>query len=97
MKEKVSLQIYGREFEVEAEGLSPLELYALAEEITARMKEICEQSKIADSSKLAILAALNYAEELSRLKKQVEGSKETDHRKVEEMILTLEEATKAGS
>lgn len=97
MKDKVVLQIYGREFEVEAEGLSPLELYALAEEITAKMKELSAQSKIADSSKLAILTALNYAEELSRLRKQVEGSQETDHRKVEEMILTLQEATKAGS
>ena len=83
LAEKIRIMIFNREYEIDAGGLTPLEASALAQYVTEKMKEITEQTKIVDTSKLAVLAALNITDELFRVRQsrsQVNGSldKKTD-------------------
>ena len=67
MNEKVDIEIFHRRLSVEIEGLTPLEISTLAKQVSEKMAEIAAQNKtIADSSKLAILTALDFAAELSK-------------------------------
>ena len=88
--EKIPIQIYGRNFDIDVEGITPLEANALANYVTEKMKEIESQTKIVDTSKLAMLAALNIADELFRIKRQKENTSDISERKIEEMISILQ-------
>ena len=66
LAEKIKVMIYGREFEIDAMGLSPLEASALAQYVTDKMKEIEDQTGRVDTAKLAVIAALNITDELFR-------------------------------
>lgn len=98
MNEKVDIQVFRRRLTVEMEGLTPLEIGALAEKVHQKMSEISEQNnKIADSSILAILAALHFAADL-----ETERSKHATHqsvfeRKVEELTVALRAALSHAS
>ncbi|MBI4055741.1 MAG: cell division protein ZapA [Elusimicrobia bacterium] len=92
--EKIPVQIYNRSVEIDAEGLTPLEVNALANYVTEKMKEIEAQTKIVDSGKLAMLAAINIADELFNLKKQKETYSHLDEKKLEEFLNTLQSALK---
>lgn len=68
MNEKVDIEIFKRRLSVEIEGLTPMQISALATVVNDKMIEVAGQHKnIADSSKLAILTALNLAAELSKI------------------------------
>lgn len=69
MNEKVDIEIFKRRLTVEMEGLTPLEIGDLARRVNDKMSDISRRNpKIADSSKLAILTALELAAELYTLK-----------------------------
>ena len=68
LAEKIRILIYNREYEIDAGGLTPLEASALAQYVTDKMKELERQTKIVDTSRLAVLAALNITDELFRVK-----------------------------
>ena len=77
MPEKIRIMISDREYEIDGGGLTPLEASAMAQYVTDKMKEIAEQTKIVDTSKLAVLAALNITDELFRIqtsRNDVDGS-----------------------
>lgn len=67
MNEKVEVQIGARRLVVEIDGLTPIEINALAQRVSERMAELHEQNnKIADTSKIALLVALSFAAELDK-------------------------------
>ena len=72
ISDKVDVEIYGRKLTIEMEGLNQLEINSLAQLVDQRMRQIAEEQKIVDSSKLAILTALEVAAELQRLKSKME-------------------------
>ena len=93
MNEKVEIEVFRRRLTIEMEGLNPLEISSLAQKVNDKMQEISESNnKIADSSKLAILAALNFAAELQKSL----DARSTEHialeRKVEELSLAIKAA-----
>lgn len=90
INEKMDIVVYGRKLTVEMEGITEIELSALASELTARMEAIAKESQIVDSSKLAILTALECLAELSRLKGQADILKRVDEQSVEKMIVSLQ-------
>ena len=92
--DKIPVEIYGRRFEIDAEGLTPIEASALAQAVSARMEETAQVTGIVDSSKLAVLTALNLAYELSRLRKEHEDGNAQFLRRVRTVVSTLEEALK---
>jgi len=97
VNDKVDVEIFRRRLTVEIEGLTPIEISSLAQKVDEKIREISEQNeKIADSSKLAVLAALAYAAELAREKEGRETERLFFEKKIEELSRTLESALSAA-
>ncbi|MFH2204690.1 MAG: cell division protein ZapA [Elusimicrobiota bacterium] len=95
LNDKIEIEIYNRKFTVEMEGLSPLEVGAIARLVDERMREIAKESKIVDSSKLAILTAMEIAAEYQKLKSRMEDFDKIEGDKVASMIIDLEKNVNA--
>ena len=92
-KEKIIIKIFGREYEVNSEE-DPLNIYALASFVDQKMKEISHITNIVDTSKVAVLAALNIADEVFKLKERSNLVKSSIDKKREELAKELEIALK---
>lgn len=92
INDKVDVEIYGRKMTIEMEGLSVLEVNALANKVDERMRQIAKESKIVDSSKLAILTALEIAAEHEKLRSRLEDLDKSEERHLDGMIVALEKA-----
>lgn len=93
--EKLTVEILGRPYEIDAEGLTPIEANFLAQFVSDRMAEVQSQTGVVDSSKLAVLTALNLADELWRLKRKSDQMSETLTRKFGDILRLLENAVSA--
>ncbi len=89
LNEKVDVVIAGRKFTIEMEGLSQLEISSIAQLVNDRMEQIKEEQKVVDSSKLAIMTALEIAAELQKLKSKMEDFDAVERRKVDKMLVSL--------
>lgn len=93
LNEKVPIEVRGRRMEVELEGLTPIEVTSIAGEVSDRMSDIERANpKVADTGKLAILTALEFAAELRRLKAQQENDRLAEDHKIDEMTVALQNA-----
>ncbi len=68
------VEIFGAVYHVRGEQ-NPEHLRELASLVDRRMQEVAGQVATVDTAKIAILAALNIADELSRARKQQEGER----------------------
>lgn len=68
LSDRVRVQILGREYEMDAGGLTPLELQSLATFVDDRMRDIANEFGIVDTQKIAVLAAINIALDYLQLK-----------------------------
>lgn len=97
MNDKVDIEIFRRKLTVEIEGMTPIEINAVAQKVAEKMQEMADQNaKIADSSKLAILAALDIAIEHEKLKEGQDTQNRAVEHKLEELIVTLQSALSAA-
>src|SRR5881275_3785383 len=71
--DSTSVEIFGETYNVRGEG-DPNYLAELARFVDSRMREVAAQVATVDPVKIAILAALNIADEFSRYRKQRESS-----------------------
>ncbi|MBI4667880.1 MAG: cell division protein ZapA [Elusimicrobia bacterium] len=94
VQDKIPVEIQGRRYELEIEGLTPLEAGSLAAQVEAKLKELSEHSRVIDTGKLAVLAALNFADELRRLQAQHDELREALRSRVHTLKKFLEEASK---
>jgi cell division protein ZapA len=62
------VEIFGQTYSVRAEGESSY-IHDLARFVDSRMKEVAEQTATVDTTKIAILAALNISDDLYRVRK----------------------------
>lgn len=67
----VRVEIYGKAYSIRTEG-SGDDIYALAEMLDRRMKEIARATLTVDSLNVAILAALHIAEDLQRARRRLD-------------------------
>lgn len=72
------------------DGLSQLELSTIVGQVEKKMNKVEENLGIVDSSKIAIVAAYEFAVELYNLRQQSETNVTANSQKVEEMISKLE-------
>lgn len=93
LNEKVDIEIRRYKLTVEMEGLTQLEVHSLARIVSEKMAEIERDSNVVDTYKLAMLTALELAAEIDRLKSQHENQRLMEDRKVDEMIVALQNAT----
>ena len=87
----LDVEIYGSVYHVRGEQ-DPEYLRKLAEVVDGKMREISRHVPVVDSGKIAILAALNLADELLQCNKQQEGERVEMMEKVEELTGLLTEA-----
>ncbi|HSN69066.1 MAG TPA: cell division protein ZapA [Thermoanaerobaculia bacterium] len=86
--EPVSVEIFGETYNVRGEG-DPAYLTELARTVDDRMREIAPQVATGDPTKIAILAALNIADEFSRYRRERETGVGKWKRKTEQLIERL--------
>lgn len=78
--DSTSVEIFGQTYNVRGEG-DPDYLSELARFVDARMREVAAQVATVDPMKIAILAALNIADEFSRYRKhRIERTEEMSER-----------------
>jgi cell division protein ZapA len=94
VNEKLRVRIFGREYEMDPGGLTPLEANQLAAYVDAKMREISESLRIADTQKIAVLAAVNIAFELGQQQNEDTSIRGEDEKKIENMLKTLDKALK---
>lgn len=68
------VEIFGSVYQVKGEK-DPERFQELAEMVDRKMREISQQVTTVDTAKIAILAALNIADELFQCRKQQEGER----------------------
>jgi len=71
------------------DGMSPLDMSTIVGQVEDKINKIEEKLNIVDSSKLAILAAYDFAVELYILKQRSETNREADSKKVDELVEKL--------
>lgn len=86
--DSLTVEIYGQTYNVRGEG-DPKYLTELARLVDARMREIASQVPTMDPMKIAILAALNIADEFARFKERQQSVHGQWVEKTEELIARL--------
>jgi cell division protein ZapA len=71
--DSTTVEIFGQAYNVRGEG-DPDYLAELARFVDSRMREVAAQVATVDPMKIAILAALNIADEFSRFKRQKQSA-----------------------
>jgi cell division protein ZapA len=71
--EPAEVEIFGQTYSVRGEG-DPNYLMELARLVDSRMRDVAAQVTTVDPMKIAILAALNIADEFSRYRQQKENA-----------------------
>ena len=86
------VEIFGSVYHVRGEK-NPEHLHNLAEMVDRKMREIGQHVSTVNTSKIAILAALNLADELVQCRKEQEGERAAIDDRVAELAGKLEKAT----
>jgi cell division protein ZapA len=89
------VEIFGSVYHVRGEK-QPEYLHSLAEMVDRKMREIGQHVSTADTSKIAILAALNLADELVQCRTEQEGIRAEIDGKAAELAGKLEKAVQQG-
>lgn len=98
MNEKVEVQIGTRRLVVEMEGLTPIEINALAQKVSERVGELQSQNKqVADTSKIALLVALSYAADLDKERAAHDLTRRLLENKAESLSESLRDSLKISS
>jgi cell division protein ZapA len=87
----VEVEIYGGRYHVRGDN-DPEYLQELASLVDEKMNEVARHVATVDTAKLAILAALNVADELFRCRKHQDGERVEITEKVAELAGELEAA-----
>ncbi|MBO0912195.1 MAG: cell division protein ZapA [Acidobacteria bacterium] len=76
-------------------GTDPDYILKLAEYVDLKMRAVAEQTQTVDSARLAVLAALNIADEYHLLKTKLDGRLEASQR-ARKLLEALDEVLKDG-
>ena len=93
---RATVEVFGQRLGLRAEG-DAARLQELARFVDTRMREVADRTSSVDTVKIALLAALNIADELFE---ERDSDQDVRHRKLEEqaqrLVLKLEEVLEPG-
>ena len=89
-EEKITVEIYHGKYSINKEDKDPLYISSLAEYVDRKINEIADTSHIVDTNKVGILAALDIADELFKLKDSKKYSNEKTEGEIQELIELLD-------
>ena len=72
-------------------GTDPDYILKLAEYVDSKMRAVAEQTHTVDSARLAVLAALNIADEYHLLRRKVEGGSSDSSKRAKQLLNALDE------
>ena len=72
-------------------GTDPDYILKLAEYVDSKMRAVAEQTHTVDSARLAVLAALNIADEFHMLKRRSEGGSSDSSKRTRQLLSALDE------
>jgi cell division protein ZapA len=85
---QVAVEIFGQTYTVKA-GADPAYVEALAKYVDAQMREVSQAAGAVDSMRIAVLAALNIADEAFRLKNTARDVEDGARRRVSALAKQL--------
>lgn len=91
MSETVEVDIFGQTFRVAAGATPPDYIRRLAAHVDERMQSISQTVQAASFNRLAILTALNIADDLLKLQDQYNQSSQAIHDKTEHLLSLLQQ------
>lgn len=86
-----AVEIFGSVYYVRGSDNDGDSLRELASIVDVKMREVAEQVSTVDTAKLAVLVALNLADELNRCQKIQEGERDEVREKVRQLTTELEQ------
>jgi cell division protein ZapA len=89
---KVKIEIYDQSYSVNSEGQSEEQLRELAAYVDGKMREVARTTRLVDSVKVAVLAALNIADELFAVRERQEQIEAPLRKRVEKCVALVEKA-----
>lgn len=92
LSDRVRVQIFGREYEMDPGGLTALEVQSLAGFVDERMREISDRFAIVDTQKIAVLAAVNIALDYLQLKERSHPAPDLSSPRLEALTQILDKA-----
>lgn len=92
----MKIEIYDQSYNVQAEGEEE-RLQQLAAYVDRKMREVAEATRMVDSLKVAVLAALNIADELFTLRERQERLEGPLRKRVEKCVALVEKALEHSS
>jgi cell division protein ZapA len=87
----VKIQIYDQSYNVNADGNEEY-LHELAAYVDGKMRSIAESTHMVDSLKVAVLAALNIADEMFQMRKRQQEIEGPLRQRVENCVSMVEKA-----
>ena len=84
------ITIRKRQYSMSVDGLTEMEIAGIADQVEKKMDEIEKKTNTADTSKLAVMAAMEFATKLYNLKQKSENTTEADSREMDDLIAKLE-------
>src|SRR5204862_4438549 len=89
LSDRVRVQIFGHEYEMDSGGLTPLEVQSLAQFVDERMREIADAFSLVDTQKIAVLTAINVALDYLQLREKGGSSGRDLTERLEKLDRTL--------
>ncbi|OGR84812.1 MAG: hypothetical protein A2901_06325 [Elusimicrobia bacterium RIFCSPLOWO2_01_FULL_54_10] len=90
LEEKIPVQIFGQTYEILGNPSETLYYISLARLVEDKMKEIMAHTNVVSTQKVAVLAALNIAEELLRERNNKDAGGKIANKKVEDLLKKLD-------
>lgn len=89
MKHTTKIEIFGRTYMIKGDADADYAL-RLAEYVDKKMREVSEKTPTVSSLKVAILAALNIADELFKLRENTQISDQAIEKRTTELLTLLD-------
>jgi cell division protein ZapA len=93
----MKIEIYDQTYNVNADGQSEEHLRELASYVDAKMREVADLTHIVDSVKVAVLAALNIADEMFMQRARQQAIEGPLRKRVEKCVALVEKALEASN
>lgn len=93
----MKVEIFDQTYNVQTEGEEEAHLRRVAAFVDEKMRAVAESTRQVDSTRVAVLTALNIADELLALRKRQEEVEEPLRQRVERCVRLTEKALEASS
>ena len=88
----MKIEIYDQSYNVNSAGQNEEQLKELAAYVDGKMREVAQATRMVDSVKVAVLAALNIADELFTLRERQQELDGPLRKRVEKCVALVEKA-----